>query len=443
MPETGKPYLRALVGPLAGKEVPLEGDRMTLGRGSNNDIVLPDADLAEQQAVLRRENGRWILENCASETHIFERHIPVERCEFRPGNPIRIGSTMFEIVYRQGDPDERPTEPCTPQTQGQAPPPGVGPRPDFFAGTAGQTAGPAGANPERRIFAPGQSVPSAPLAARPSVESKDEALPSGLVEHTDEGRSGPPRYAALAKAGNFLYTLFVIGLVIGGALLVHLFGRRAPEPPTLHVLIPEGGSGTMVPVRSTYRRIGGEGDERWRQIVDLKEVDPPIMVEVVGKNQGTAEVPLYYGRHHVATLHVTVRGRAWKEPVFRPDRDLETLLAEARVGLERGRQLQRDHLYQSVEECYRPAAEFLARLDDPRARSLEIEARRLLLEAESDLNQRLRECEDEFWLARRLNDHDRSLRQLQLILEWVPDGSDKRHQRAAILADVIRRTAGH
>jgi hypothetical protein len=444
MPQTGKPCLRALAGPLAGKEFPLNRDTLSLGRGRDNDIVLPDPELSERQATLRLEGDRWVLVNCGRETHIFERHIPVESCEFQPGNPIRVGSTTFELVYREADAEERAGQAAKaqPLTPGSA----LGGRPeaDFFAKALTRPAEERGAGPGRPVFAPGQSLPGARIPVPRDKAPEGEALPSGLEEEPAEELPARPRYAALARVGNLAYTVLIVGLVVGGAFLIQLLGRRPPETPTQCLLIHEGGEGSIVSIWPySYDQIGDPGGEDlWKQIVDVKRVDPPIMVELVGKNQGTAEVPLYSGTQLIRMIRVTVRGRAWKEPVFRPNRDIDTLLREAEECLERGRQLQRDFLYQAIEECYRPAADFLSRLSDPRARSLETEARQLLLAGEREMDRRLKEIEDEFWRAHYLKDLNRGLRQLQLVLELVPDGSDKRHQRAAIMADVIRKRPG-
>jgi len=425
--------------------IPLDREGLTLGRAKDNDVVLPDEELADLEATLRWEDGRWILSSCGPETHLFERHMPVERCECKPDRPFRIGSTTFELTYRSSHTEGTPGHPAAgqPSARARSSSPGSA-SPDFFAGAAEGTPGGKGAGPGRQLSGRGPATRGSQLPAAQEQGSQKGTLPSGL-----EGQSGqePPtgsRYVALAKAGNLLYTLLIVSLVLGGALLVHVLGRQPPEPPVKHALIQEGADGTIVSVYPhKYDRIGKSGeDSLWLQTVDVRPVEPRFMVELSGKNQGAARVPLFLRDKRVVTLRVTVRGRAYKEPVFGRDRDLGSLLSQAEALLERGRHLERDHLHQAIEQCYRPATQFLAEIDELRAQRLEMEAERLLRAAEQELDQRIEKLDDEFWQSYRVGDYRRSLRQLELILEWIPDASDKRHQRAAIIADILRRETG-
>ena len=459
MAQRGTPILRAMAGPLAGQEFELKSSSLTLGRAKTNDLVVADPELAELQAKISFRGRQWSMVNLTAESKLFVREIPVDRCELKPGVPIRIGSTMFELKYRD---EASPAEPKKQDSQHSLVRTSAKPEAktgtDFFVSpekTEPEQTSPVreqtspvrekeSPQSERGLFAPGQAVPGVQVPMRIPEEPSASSLPSGLEEQSpDDGLPQVP-FAGMVSPANLAYTVVTVLLVIGGAVLLHVIGRRPEPTPFQHVMIQEGGDGTVVSIQPyRYDRIGdGNGEGRWRQLADVKKVDPPRMVELLGKAQGTAEVPLFHQGRHVLTLRISVRGKVWQEPVFRAEEGLDEIVARAQKLLERGQQLERDHLYEAIEECFRPTADFMGRLEDSPAREIASEAKRLLVQAENRLEARLRDYEKQFWKAYYLKDYARALRQLERILEWVPSGSDRRHQRAAIMEDILRRKAG-
>jgi hypothetical protein len=114
-------------------------------------------------------------------------------------------------------------------------------------------------------------------------------------------------------------------------------------------------------------------------------------------------------------------------------------MLQAKSLIDKGKQLERDHPYIAIRDYFGPVVDFLGKIDAAEAKELALDAKGALYFAEDALRERLDGFEHEFWQSYYLKDYHRSLKQLEGILEWVPDGSDKRHQRAAILAADIRR----
>jgi hypothetical protein len=100
----GRPYyarFSMMNGPLAGRHYTLHQDTTTIGRVTGNDICIPDLTVSRQHAVLRFENGGWVLEdkNSANGTFINGTRIHSPQ-PLREGDQIRFGDemVMFNVV---------------------------------------------------------------------------------------------------------------------------------------------------------------------------------------------------------------------------------------------------------------------------------------------------------------------------------------------------------
>ncbi|MBC7287235.1 MAG: FHA domain-containing protein [Armatimonadetes bacterium] len=101
--------LVVLNGDMASWEFPLEGTEMTLGRRSDNDIVLPlDRRISRSHARLFQREGRWYIEDVGSANGTFLNdrrvHAPVE---IRAGDRIRVGRTWLQVVPEPVSAQER------------------------------------------------------------------------------------------------------------------------------------------------------------------------------------------------------------------------------------------------------------------------------------------------------------------------------------------------
>ncbi|MDX1632684.1 MAG: FHA domain-containing protein, partial [Thermoanaerobaculia bacterium] len=105
-----------LRGLIEGKErfVPLEGDEIRLGRGSDNDVVLPDFSVSRTHAALRREGeGGWFVCDLDSTNGVQVNGVTVRKAPLSSGDRLKIGIFEFEV-------DGELTEPARPGAPGEA-----------------------------------------------------------------------------------------------------------------------------------------------------------------------------------------------------------------------------------------------------------------------------------------------------------------------------------
>jgi adenylate cyclase len=83
---------------VAGEErvVPLSGTRLTLGRGTDNDVVLADVSVSRHHAELRATAGRWTVHDLRSTNGIEVNRARVESARLAPGDRLVIGA--FELA---------------------------------------------------------------------------------------------------------------------------------------------------------------------------------------------------------------------------------------------------------------------------------------------------------------------------------------------------------
>ncbi|XNZ00111.1 FHA domain-containing protein [Micrococcus luteus] len=101
-PPTPAPRLaRTLVlekGPLAGREIDLQGQALLMGRAQDADLVLEDDYASGRHARLFPQGTRWFLEDLGSTNGTFVDGNQVTRAlPVGPGDSIRIGKTVMEI----------------------------------------------------------------------------------------------------------------------------------------------------------------------------------------------------------------------------------------------------------------------------------------------------------------------------------------------------------
>ncbi len=74
----------------------LTGDRIRLGRGSDNDVVLSDVSVSRYHAEIRRETGGWVIQDLKSTNGVELNRGPIERAPLQPGDRLGIG--VFELA---------------------------------------------------------------------------------------------------------------------------------------------------------------------------------------------------------------------------------------------------------------------------------------------------------------------------------------------------------
>ena len=85
-------------GPLAGTTVPLSAVPITVGRASDNTIVLADDYASGHHARLFGQDDEWYVEDLGSTNGTWvERTRVAGPTGVRPGVPVRVGRTVLEL----------------------------------------------------------------------------------------------------------------------------------------------------------------------------------------------------------------------------------------------------------------------------------------------------------------------------------------------------------
>jgi hypothetical protein len=89
------PHLEVKRGNLSLSIIPLTKDDFALGRGSQNDMQIPDPKVSRQHMRLRYAQGYWFLQDQDSSTGSFVNGAAVQATRLNPGDEITIGDTSF------------------------------------------------------------------------------------------------------------------------------------------------------------------------------------------------------------------------------------------------------------------------------------------------------------------------------------------------------------
>jgi adenylate cyclase len=102
----------------------LGSDEVRIGRGGENEVVLPDFSVSRRHATVRREAEGWVVVDLQSTNGIQVNRVQTKRAVLRPGDKIKIG--IFEL-------DVEEVTDIAPRAAGNLPTAGV---PQISAGTA-------------------------------------------------------------------------------------------------------------------------------------------------------------------------------------------------------------------------------------------------------------------------------------------------------------------
>ena len=76
---------------------PLAGEEVSIGRGVDNDVVLPDASVSRRHAVVRREGERWEVVDQGSTNGVLLNRSRVQQAALRAGDVLRIGAFELQV----------------------------------------------------------------------------------------------------------------------------------------------------------------------------------------------------------------------------------------------------------------------------------------------------------------------------------------------------------
>ncbi len=85
-------------GPLAGTEIALERERVTLGRGAGADVVVEDASISHLHAALELgERGFW-LRDLGSTNGVVVNGSKTSVADLKHGDRLQLGSVCFRYL---------------------------------------------------------------------------------------------------------------------------------------------------------------------------------------------------------------------------------------------------------------------------------------------------------------------------------------------------------
>ncbi len=96
-PELDVPLLIIVQGEEEGREIELRRDELTLGRGPDNELVLPDIACSRRHAMIERQGEDWVVIDLNSGNGTLVNGERIQRAVLRDGDEIEVGSTVFEF----------------------------------------------------------------------------------------------------------------------------------------------------------------------------------------------------------------------------------------------------------------------------------------------------------------------------------------------------------
>ncbi|GEM_PF-6644060 len=95
---TSTPVLDVIEGDFAGESYPMDKERITIGRGPNNDIQLAtDTSVSRHHAQITNENDRYVVVDLESSNGTSVNGIRITRSYLRPNDEVMIGQSKLVI----------------------------------------------------------------------------------------------------------------------------------------------------------------------------------------------------------------------------------------------------------------------------------------------------------------------------------------------------------
>lgn len=90
--------LHVLEGPLAGREVPLHGSPVLIGRTESCTLVIDDDYTSSRHARVFPSGERWMIEDLDSTNGTFVDQVRISQpIALEPGSSVRIGQSVLEL----------------------------------------------------------------------------------------------------------------------------------------------------------------------------------------------------------------------------------------------------------------------------------------------------------------------------------------------------------
>ena len=99
------PFVEVLDGPLQGKSFPLIKPEISIGRSSENDIVLKhDAKCSRHHALLKSTPQGFVVESLNPQNPVTVNSAPVTQAVLLPGVTLQLGETSLLFVTPAPEP---------------------------------------------------------------------------------------------------------------------------------------------------------------------------------------------------------------------------------------------------------------------------------------------------------------------------------------------------
>ena len=93
----------------AAKELQFTDGPISIGRGANNKVFLPDKGVSREHAVIRDSGGgKWIIEDLGSSNKTYLNNKAIHKAEIKHGDCLRITDFILEIILEEQARAEEP-----------------------------------------------------------------------------------------------------------------------------------------------------------------------------------------------------------------------------------------------------------------------------------------------------------------------------------------------
>jgi hypothetical protein len=98
-PPTPQPqvWLMGRNGAWARQQLAIKGEMLTIGRHQSNELRLADKAVSRRHAVIRHGHGRYFIQDQGSTIGTYVNGQPVDACELKEGDVVRIGENEFQF----------------------------------------------------------------------------------------------------------------------------------------------------------------------------------------------------------------------------------------------------------------------------------------------------------------------------------------------------------
>jgi len=94
------------------KEFQFAQGPISIGRGANSHIFLPDKAVSRQHAVINStDEGRWAIEDMGSSNKTYLNDKAIDKAEIKHGDCLRITDFLIEIIFEEQAGEEMPIQP--------------------------------------------------------------------------------------------------------------------------------------------------------------------------------------------------------------------------------------------------------------------------------------------------------------------------------------------